>query len=89
MNYEGSDLTHLSFEGRVVFRNAYEGGRLNDDDIGTAALLSRTGAWARGDGEAPYPLAEGMHDHHVGIAMEESLQTGAAVETGEEPWSKS
>jgi predicted dehydrogenase len=86
MNYEGTDLTHLSFDGRVVFRNAYEGGRLSDDDIGTAELLSRTGAWTRNEGPAPYPLAEGMHDHHVGIAMEQSLETGAPVRTGEEPW---
>jgi predicted dehydrogenase len=87
MNYEGTDLTHLTFEGRVVFRNVYEGGRLSDDEIGTAELLAQTGAWTRGDGPAPYPLAEGMHDHHVGIAMEESVTTGAAVSTGEEPWS--
>jgi predicted dehydrogenase len=86
MNYEGTDLTHLSFEGKVVFRNRFEGGRLSDDDIGTAELLSRTGAWTRGEGPAPYPLAEGMHDHHVGIAMEESAKTGTPVHTGEEPW---
>jgi predicted dehydrogenase len=87
MNYEGTDLTALTFEGRVVFRNLFEGGRLSDDDIGTAELLSQTGAWTRGDGDAPYPLAQGMHDHHVGIAMEESVKTGAAVHTGDEPWS--
>jgi predicted dehydrogenase len=87
MNYEGTDLTHLSFEGRVVFRNRFEGGRLSDDEIGTAELLSRTGAWTRGEGPAPYPLADGMHDHAVGIAMEESLTTGAVVQVGEEPWS--
>jgi hypothetical protein len=27
-----------------------------------------------------------MHDHHVGIAMEESAKTGTPVHTGEEPW---
>ena len=86
MNYEGTDLTTLTFEGRVVFRNAFEGGRLSDDEIGTAELLAQTGAWTRGEGAAPYPLAEGMHDHHVGIAMEESARTGAPVSTGEEAW---
>ena len=86
MDYEGTDLTHLTFEGRVVFRNVFEGGRLSDDDIGTAALLAATGAWARSDGPAPYPLADGMHDHHVGMAMEEAATTGEPVRTGEEPW---
>src|SRR3954454_7975884 len=89
MNYEGTDLTHLTSEGRVVFRNAFEGGRLSDDEVGTAELLSRTGAWTRGNGPTPYPLADGMHDHHVGIAMEESIRTGATVHTGEEAWSTS
>jgi predicted dehydrogenase len=87
MNYEGVDLTHLSFDGRPVFRNRFEGGGLTDDDIGTAELLARTGAWARDEGPAPYPLAEGMHDHHVGIAIEEAATSGAPVHTGLEPWS--
>ena len=87
MNYEGSDLAHLSFEGRIVVRNAFRGAALSDDDLGTAELLAATGAWARGEGPAPYPLAEGMHDHHVGIAMEESAASGTTVRTGEEPWS--
>jgi predicted dehydrogenase len=87
MNYEGTDLTHLAFEGRALFRNRFAGAALMDDDIGTAELLSATGAWARGDGPAPYPLAAGMHDHHVGLAIEESAASGAPVRTGDEPWS--
>ncbi|MFD1721623.1 Gfo/Idh/MocA family protein [Amnibacterium endophyticum] len=86
MNYEGADLTALVLDGRPVFRNPYEGARLNDDEVGTAALLSATGAWARGEGPAPYPLAEGMHDHRVGIAIEESAERGTAVEVGDEAW---
>ena len=47
MNYEGLDLTHLSLDGRVVFRNEFEGARLSDDDIAVAVLLDRMGAWTR------------------------------------------
>ena len=86
MNYEGLDLTHLSFDGRPVFRNRFAGAALSDDDIGTAELLARTGAWTRQEGPAPYPLADGMHDHHVGIAIEEAAESGEVVRTGEEPW---
>jgi hypothetical protein len=86
MNYEGTDLTHLSFEGRVVFRNRFEGGRLSDDEIGVAELLAATGAWARGEGPAPYPLAQGLHDHRVGLAVEEAARTGTAVVVADEPW---
>ncbi|MCU1474819.1 MAG: oxidoreductase [Amnibacterium sp.] len=86
MNYEGTDLTHLSFEGRVVFRNRFEGGRLSDDEIGVAELLATMGAWTRGDGPAPYPLAQGLHDHRVGLAVEEAARTGSAVVVEDEPW---
>jgi predicted dehydrogenase len=89
MNYEGLDLTHLSFEGRVVFRNAFEGARLMDDDIAVAELLTRMGSWIRGEGEAPYPLAEAMHDHHIGLAIDESAATGSAVTISAEPWAAS
>jgi len=89
MNYEGLDLTHLSFDGRPVFRNRFPGVGLSDDDIGTAELLARTGAWSRDEGPAPYPLADGMHDHQVGMAIEEAAESGTAVRTGEEPWARS
>jgi predicted dehydrogenase len=86
MNYEGNDLQHLSLDARVVFRNPYEGARLNDDEIGVARLLDATGAWVRGEGEPPYPLAQGMVDHQVGMAIEQSADSGAAVTTTREPW---
>jgi predicted dehydrogenase len=86
MNYEGLDLTHLSLDGRVVFRNRFLGASLMDDDIAVADLLERTGSWTRDEGEAPYPLAEAMHDHHVGLAIEESARTGAPVTLAPEPW---
>lgn len=86
MNYEGLELTHLSLDGRIIFRNRFLGARLMDDDIAVAELLERTGGWARSAGEAPYPLAEAMHDHHVGLAIEESARTGAPVELSSEPW---
>lgn len=88
MDYQGVDLTHLSLDGRVVFRNRFQGAGLSDDEIGTAELLARTGAWARDEGPAPYPLADGMHDHHVGLAIEESAASGEPVRTGGEPWAR-
>jgi hypothetical protein len=66
MNYEGMDLTHLSLDGSVVFRNEYEGGLLSDDDVGVAVLLDQMRAWTRGESPPPYPLAEACHDHAIG-----------------------
>lgn len=59
MNYEGLDLTHVSLDGRVVWRNAFEGARLSDDDLAVAQLLAQTGAWVRG-GRASLPSRRGL-----------------------------
>jgi len=88
MNYEGLDLTHISLDGRPVFRNVFEGGRLMDDDISVATLLTRMGAWTGDEGPAPYPLAEGLHDHHIGLAIEESAASGQPVAISTEPWAQ-
>lgn len=79
MNYEGLDLTHISLDGRVVFRNHFEGARLSDDDIGVATLLTQMGAWLRDEADPPYPLAEACHDHLLGLAIGEAAETGQAV----------
>ncbi|HSU35718.1 MAG TPA: hypothetical protein VLJ88_08660, partial [Propionibacteriaceae bacterium] len=86
MNYEGMDLTHLSLDGRVVFRNEYEGGRLSDDDVGVAVLLDQMGGWTRNESPPPYPLAEACHDHAIGLAIGEASASGETVQVGDQPW---
>ena len=88
LNLEGFDLDHISFDGRVVYRNPFRGSRLSEDDIAVADLLERTGAWARGEGPAPYPLAEGLQDHLVSLAIEQSATTGRDVTTTIEAWAR-
>ncbi|MBO1751497.1 Gfo/Idh/MocA family oxidoreductase [Actinotalea sp. BY-33] len=83
---DGYDLQHLSFEGQVVYRNPFVGARLSDDDIAVATLLDRTGAWVRGQGEPPYPLAEGSQDHLISLAVEEAAGTGQPITTEREAW---
>ena len=86
MNFEGFDTTQLTFDGKVVYRNGFEGPRLSDDEIAVATLLEQTGAWAREGGPEPYPLAEAIHDHHLALAINEAVATGGAVEVGVEDW---
>jgi predicted dehydrogenase len=88
LDLEGFDTDHISFDGRVVFRNPYPGRRWNDDEIAMASMLDAMAAWVVGGGPAPYPLADGMQDHHVALAIEEAAETGRTVTTsGREPWS--
>ncbi|TQL01969.1 Gfo/Idh/MocA family protein [Cellulomonas sp. SLBN-39] len=83
---DGFDLEHVSFDGRVLYRNPFVGARLADDDLAVAHLLDGTGAWVRGDAPAPYPLADGCQDHLLGLAVEESARTGGPVTTVAEAW---
>jgi hypothetical protein len=42
--------------------------------------------WVRGEGPPPYPLADGLQDHLLGLAIEESARVGRLVVTAAEPW---
>ena len=87
LNLEGVDLQHVSFDGRVLWRNAFAGARLSEDDLAVADLLAATGAWRRGEGPEPYPLAEACQDHQISLAIGESISSGAPVTTTTEGWS--
>ncbi|MEV0999457.1 Gfo/Idh/MocA family oxidoreductase [Nonomuraea sp. NPDC050202] len=86
LSLEFRDLKHISFDGRVVYRNPFDGAGLSDDDIAVADILERTGAWARQEGPAPYPLAEACQDHLISLAIGEAARTGGPVTTGKEAW---
>ena len=86
LNLDGYDTEHISHDGEVLYRNPFVGLRLMDEEIAIASLLTGTGAWARDEGPAPYPLAEACQDHLLALAVEESAETGASIATGVEPW---
>jgi hypothetical protein len=86
LNLEGNDLDHISLDGRVVYRNPFFGSRLSEDDVAVADILERTGKWARGDAPEPYPLADGLQDHLISVAIEESAATGRDVTTSTAAW---
>ncbi|MEU7588993.1 hypothetical protein AB0A95_22210 [Micromonospora sp. NPDC049230] len=85
LNLEGLDLKHISFDGVLVHRNPFVASGMSDDDIAVADIVARTGAWARDEGPAPYPLAEACQDHLTGLAIEESVRTGGPVVTAARP----
>jgi len=86
MNLEGNELVHVSFDGRVVYRNPWLGTRLSEDDIAVASMLEAEGAWVRGEGPEPYPLAQACQDHAIGLAIQESARTGAEVHVAKNVW---
>jgi predicted dehydrogenase len=85
-NFDGFDLEHISLDGEVLYRNAFAGARLADEDLAVAGLLAATAAWVHDDGPPPYPLAEGSQDHLLGIAIEEAAASGETVHIAREAW---
>lgn len=88
LNLEGRDLIHATLDGRLLYRNPWAGTAMSDDDLAVATILEQAGAWARGDGPEPYPLAEACQDHLISCAIDEAARTGRDVTTAVEPWSQ-
>ncbi len=87
LDLDGFDTDHITFGGDVLYRNPYQGQRWNDEEIAIATLLDDMAAWVAGDGPAPYPLADGCHDHRVALAIEAAADTDTTVRLDREPWS--
>lgn len=86
MNLEGFFLDSIAVNGRAMYRNPYRPARLSDEDIAAATVVERMSRWVRGEGPPPYPLADGLQDHLLGLAIEESARLGRPVVTATEPW---
>jgi predicted dehydrogenase len=86
-NLEGFSLDNIAFNGRAVYRNPFAAARQSDEDIAAATLVQAMAMWVRRQGPAPYPLADGLQDHLVGLAIQESARVGVTVKTSEEAWS--
>ncbi|MDR1236945.1 MAG: Gfo/Idh/MocA family oxidoreductase [Propionibacteriaceae bacterium] len=86
MSLEGNEVIHASFDGKVIYRNQFRGSYLSEDDIAVADHLVAMGKYVRGEGPAPYPLADGCQDHALALAIEESATSGQPIPVQAEPW---
>ena len=46
------------------------------------------GLWVRGQGSGPYPLADGLGDHLIGVAIEVAAETDSTITTFAQAWSE-
>lgn len=86
LNLDGHDTEHISFDGKVVYRNPFLGLRLMDEEIAIATMLIEMADWIGEKGAAPYPLAQACQDHLLSLAIDESLAKEVVVATGVEAW---
>ena len=84
----GYDTEHITLGSDVLYSNPYPGRRWMDDEIAMATLLERMASWVRGEGPKPYPLAAGVQDQQVALAIEESADSDTTVTTSREAWSE-
>ena len=82
----GYDTEHITIGDEVLYRNPYPGRRWMDEEIAVATLLERMADWVHGKGPEPYPLAEGLQDQQVALAIQESADTDSTVTTSREAW---
>jgi predicted dehydrogenase len=86
LDLDGFDTDHITCGADLLYRNPYQGHRWNDEEIAIATLLSDTAAWATDAGPEPYPLADGMQDHRVALAIDTAADQDTTVRVDQEPW---
>lgn len=86
LDLDGYDTDHITFGSDVLYRNPYQGQRWSDEDIAIATLLEDTAAWVSDSGPQPYPLADGIQDHRIALAIDEAADRDTTVRVDDEPW---
>ena len=66
------EITGISFCGKTLYTPPLSLAGLSQDDTAIAQMLRKMGAYARGEGAAPYPLAEALQDAYMGILLREA-----------------
>ena len=86
LNLDGFDTEHLSFDGKVVFKNPFTGFRFMDEEIAIAQLMIQMADWIGDKAKPPYPLSQGCQDQLVSLAIEESIATNRNITTQKQTW---
>ena len=86
LNLDGFDTEHLSFDGKVVFKNPFTGLRFMDEEIAIAQLMVQMADWIEGNAKPPYPLNAGCQDQLISLAIDESIATGKNVAVDKQKW---
>ncbi|MCA2215017.1 Gfo/Idh/MocA family protein [Jidongwangia harbinensis] len=86
LDLDGFETDTITLGSQVLFRNPLLGHRYSDEEIAISTQLGQMAAWVRGEGPPPYPLADGLQDHRIALAIGEAADTDRTVVTGPEPW---
>jgi hypothetical protein len=84
-NLEGFFHRGYMAGGEWIYRNPFIPGRLNDDEIATAACLDGMAKYAAG-GPDFYSLEDAAQDHYLSLMIQQALTTHEPVQTSTQPW---
>lgn len=84
-NLEGYHLQGIQLGEEWVYQNPTAPARLSDEEVAMADILERMAAFVRG-GPEPYPLAEALQDHYLGLCIREACETGREVRAEPRAW---
>ena len=86
LDLDGYRTDHLSFNSEIIYKNPFDDQSWSDEEIAIATMILEMADWVAQRGPAPYPLADGIHDHRVSLAIQESLDKSCTVTTEKEAW---
>ena len=86
-NLEGYCHTGWLAGSEWVYRNPTAPARLADDEIAVGDCLLRMGEYAAGS-PSFYDLREGLHDHYLGMTIDQASAADAGTSTEPQPWDK-
>jgi predicted dehydrogenase len=84
-NLEGLGFVGISAGADWVVRNEYRGARLSDDELAVATCLDRMAGYVDG-GPAFCDLADGVHDHFLGLMIDAAIASGDPVQVSGHLW---
>jgi predicted dehydrogenase len=89
-NLEGQHLKGIQLGDSWIYRNPLAPARLADEEVAVGDLLARMGAYVRARGapdvRPPYPLAQGLQDHYLGLLIRQACESGQPVAASPQPW---
>ena len=84
-NLEGMGFKGISAGAEWVVRTEFPGARLSDDELAVATCLARMVEYV-GGGPAFCDLAEGVHDHYLGLMIDAAAASGSPVRVNGHLW---
>ena len=86
LDLDGYRTDHIAFESEILYRNPFTNQAWSDEEIAIATLMISMSDWVQDSGPAPYPLADGIHDHHISLAIHRALVENCSVITEPQSW---